>query len=102
MVLQEQGVHADAADLFRSVPTAAPDATDAHFHLAGAQMAMGELESALQSYQQVLRRQPNNLDAATNRGYILKKLGRYEEAERALRSALDLNPPKAIITLVPY
>jgi len=50
VVLQEQGVHADAADLFRSVPTAAPDATDAHFHLVGAQMAMGELESALQSY----------------------------------------------------
>jgi Flp pilus assembly protein TadD len=40
----------------------------------------------------VLRRQPNNLDAAINRGYILKKLGHYEEAERALRSALDLNP----------
>ena len=48
--------------------------------------------AAAMAYRAVLQQQANNVDAHTNLGYALKKLGRYEEAEKILRMALDLDP----------
>lgn len=52
----------------------------------------GRLEEALIANQNILRIDPNDLDACTNLGIIFKDLGRLVEAEETLRQAISLQP----------
>jgi serine/threonine protein kinase/Tfp pilus assembly protein PilF len=50
------------------------------------------LEEALQLYDQALAIEPQNHFTWNNKGVILKKLGRFDEAARACERAIDLRP----------
>ena len=47
-------------------------------------------EEALAAYEQVLRLDPNNALAYNNKGYVLNKLNRKEEAQQAYEKARQL------------
>jgi Flp pilus assembly protein TadD len=61
----------------------------------------GDLESAIKEYRAYLKLRPNALDARSNLGAALARLGRYEEAIGEYRKALaiDANNPGVIMNL---
>jgi tetratricopeptide (TPR) repeat protein len=52
----------------------------------------GRLEEALASYDQAIKRQPDDFQALSNRGNVLKALGRIDEALASYDQALAINP----------
>ncbi|MBU5637933.1 tetratricopeptide repeat protein [Geomonas sp. Red69] len=61
-------------------------------HLGYLLVASGKPEEALTRFDQVLVLVPKSFEAKTGRGMALARLGRLQEAERELRSALLMNP----------
>lgn len=59
-------------------------------HLAYAYLAAGEMEEALQASRRYVSMRPEDAYAYDCLGEVLLTLGRYEESERALRKALEL------------
>ena len=53
---------------------------------------LGDPSSALEAYDQALKRQPGNVAAAVNRGRALMDLGRLDAAADAFSSVLDQKP----------
>ena len=58
----------------------APSLPEAHYQLGNAYDDMGEGELALAGYDQAIALQPGYLQAIYNKGVILAKLGRHQEA----------------------
>lgn len=58
---------------------------------------LGELEPALEWYDKVIAKKPANREAWRGKGFTLEKMGKLEEAEGALRTALALNPESAAV-----
>ncbi|MDG6223977.1 MAG: tetratricopeptide repeat protein [Candidatus Thermoplasmatota archaeon] len=54
-----------------------------------------DFESALICFERAIQVNPGDHQALTNRGIVLKKLGRMEDANRSLRKALTINPEDA-------
>src|SRR5262249_7865565 len=61
------------------------------FRRATAAFRTGNLAEAEQLYKKVLRAQPNHLGALNLLGILLTQVGRDDEAERAIRTALGIN-----------
>ncbi len=61
----------------------------------------GDLPAAIEQYQAYLKLRPNAMDARSNLGAALARLGRYEEAISEYRQALAVNPknPGVIMNL---
>jgi len=55
----------------------------------------GDLDGALQSYDEALRLNPRSFEARTGRGVVHARRGEYDMAEKILRDALVLNPDPA-------
>jgi Flp pilus assembly protein TadD len=62
---------------------------EALFRRASTCLRAGRFAEAQRHYQALLRLQPNHLGALNLFGILLIRTGRYDEAERALRAALD-------------
>ncbi len=56
------------------------------------QMELGDLRKALDLYNRVLKRDPKNVEALTNRGIIFQRMGKLSLAERDLKMALEVAP----------
>jgi len=56
------------------------------------QLAGGDFEAALLSFDEALRLNPRSAAARTGKGMALARQGKLEEAERFLREGLPLNP----------
>src|SRR5262249_12862315 len=65
---------------------------EAHLNLANLYLTQKHYELALQSVQEGIRRDPNSAFGQFLLGAIHERLGRFVEAERALRAALALSP----------
>jgi tetratricopeptide (TPR) repeat protein len=52
----------------------------------------GDLEAALQDLENAVRLQPDYLQARVNQSAVLKQLGRLQEAERAQRQVIEIDP----------
>lgn len=59
----------------------------------------GEYDRAIQIYKQILRREPNLVDAQANLGVVLVQLGRFDEAVTAYEAALKQDPSNAPLRL---
>lgn len=59
----------------------------------------GQLEAAVSSYQDYLKRNPRNFQIRSNLGAALAGLGRYDEAIQEYRAALKLSPANPQISL---
>ncbi len=57
--------------------------------------SLGHLEEALECYNKVLARDPENADAWNNKGGCLRKLGRFKEAIQSYEISIQKNPHNA-------
>jgi Flp pilus assembly protein TadD len=59
----------------------------------------GDVQKAIALYQELLRRQPDSVEARTNLGVALAKAGRYDEATAQYREALKRDPKNPVVRL---
>lgn len=59
----------------------------------------GDVQKAIALYRELLRRQPDSVEARTNLGAALAKTGRYDEAVTQYREALKRDPGNPIVRL---
>src|SRR6185436_2241257 len=52
----------------------------------------GDILGAIEAYQEALQQEPNRIDARSNLGAAFVRLGRYDEAVREYRRALEIDP----------
>ncbi len=62
--------------------------------LGAAHAKTGKFEPAVDAYQQVVRLQPENIQAWRDRGTALLRLGRFAEGLASYERYLDLDPPE--------
>ena len=91
----QQAVLQEAAN--QASETGDPKA-DYYTHLAEAARlrSMGQLEAALEEYNEAIRLQPDDAMSYDNRSTILHNMGRYEEALEDSNRAIKLQPNNAI------
>lgn len=87
------GDFAGAEEAYRAGTQADPKAPESWLGLATAAIAQGDAGKALAAYDQVLARRPRFAPAELGRAWALAKLGRKEEAARALDHAQELGAP---------
>ncbi len=68
-----------------------PDSVDVRLTLAELQLETGQLEAALQGFEQLVGRRPG-LEAWVGLGRTLEALGRASEAEEAFKKAIEASP----------
>jgi len=59
----------------------------------------GDVQKAITLYQELLRRQPDSVEARTNLGVALAKTGRYDDAIAQYEEALKRDPSNPIVRL---
>ena len=85
-------VYRDEVTLFRHIISLNPQARTAHLNLAYALLhSEGASEEALAAAREAVRKRPLDYSSHNVLGAALSGLGRYEEAEKHLRRAVDLN-----------
>jgi tetratricopeptide (TPR) repeat protein len=72
---------------------------EAHLNLANALLQTKNYEGALQSAEEGLRRNPNSAFGKFLLGSIYERMGKFQEAERALRGALEIDPNMSRVRL---
>lgn len=82
-----------AEEAYRAGTQVDPKAPECWLGLATAAIAQGDAEKALAAYDQVLARRPRFASAELGRAWALAKLGRKDEAARALDHAQELGAP---------
>lgn len=82
----------DELTIRQALARAAPQAEEAHLHLAEILRARGDLPHAAAAYQDAIRLQPRYLEAHLNLGVTLASLGRVDEAMASYRRVLELDP----------
>ena len=70
---------------------------DELFEAANGELAIGELEKAVELYRQSIALDTNFVDGWHALGMALMKLGRFEEAIQAAKKATELNPNDQIL-----
>jgi protein O-mannosyl-transferase len=90
-VYVKRGDFEHAAEEYRKSIAIEPDFS-AWNNLGNAQLRMGRLQEAEQSYRESIRLNPNRADAFLNMGIALSGLGRKDEAIAAVRQAQILSP----------
>lgn len=91
-VLAGQRQWAAAADAFRAVLKDDPDIGDVWLQLARAEEAQGRLPAALEAYQELIRRQPDDPAGLTGAAAILVQMGRFDEARAHAELATTTAP----------
>ena len=76
-------------------PASLRENSRAFYNKGIAHQALGELDLALLSYDEAIRRHPKHAKAFGNRGMVLDRLGRKQEAAESLERAITLDPTAA-------
>jgi tetratricopeptide (TPR) repeat protein len=84
-----------AEQAYRAGVAADPAGAENWLGLASVAVAQGDAGGALEAYDQVLARRPRFAPAELGRAWALARLGRREEASRALDHAVELGAPSA-------
>jgi tetratricopeptide (TPR) repeat protein len=90
--LEVRGDAAAAASEYRKIIELHPELPDAYANLAVAQKRQGDLDRALASLDEALRRKPEFAAALTTRGGILAEQGKWNAARRDFEAALKVDP----------
>ena len=90
LVRARLGNLAGAAEAYRSGLRADPRAIEDHIGLATLALLRGDASAALAEYDAVVSARPHFADAQLGRAWVLMKLGRLDDAQRALDRARDL------------
>ena len=85
--------NADAAiKEYSKVVALRPNSPDAYLNLGAAYKKKGDLDDALNAYDQALNRRPDYLMALSNRGWVFVAQQKWNEARRDFEAALKINP----------
>ncbi len=87
-----------AAEAYRAGAAVEPRGTDNLLGLATVALAREDYAAALEAYGQILARRPDFGAAELGRAWALARLGRKDEARRALDRAEALGAPRANVT----
>ena len=89
----------EGARVLRQQLEAENDSDEMHrLRVAGLQASMaGDLETALENFDQALMIEPEDADLYNDRGAVLARMERYEEAEGAFRKAEELAPEDPVV-----
>ena len=85
-------VWGDPARLWADATVHAAGMWEPHYALADVLRESQNCESAIPEYQIVVKMRPQHRDGYTNLGICLAQAGRWQEAEAALRRALEIDP----------
>lgn len=86
----QKGDHKGAVVYLEKSVSTDPEYFDAHFHLGGQKMVLGDFEGALSSYEKALEIDPLFSPALVSRAMILLHFRRAQEAEQLARKALQV------------
>ncbi|WP_232790427.1 tetratricopeptide repeat protein [Pelagovum pacificum] len=92
MALREQFAFLESRDVLDELVEYCPDYAEGYNQRAFASFLRRDFDSALPDLERALELNPKHVAALSGKALTLMGLGRDEEAQRALRSALDLNP----------
>jgi tetratricopeptide (TPR) repeat protein len=92
------GDYAGASQAYRAAVAVDPRSAEGWLGLATVAVAQNDGATALAAYDQVLARRPRFAPAELGRAWALARLGRKEEAQRALDHAEDLGAPPGPVT----
>ncbi len=90
-----RGDYAAAREILEKALRNFPERNELFFKLGYVNQLLGENETAIYFYSELLRRDSFNLDALNNLGVALKDDGKYKEAEKFLKIAKEINPKNA-------
>lgn len=89
--LEETGRHEAAAGAWRTAVTRWPTDRVALFGLANAEYRLGNREAAVAGYRALLDIDARHVAARNNLAWVLAEQGRFEEAQKEIARALQLN-----------
>lgn len=92
MSLVEQKRYGEAVTEYQQVVAKQPDYADAHLRLGECHYRLGDKLAALNSFQNAVRYEPNNMAAQKNLGAVQFELKKYDEAIKTLEQAAILDP----------
>jgi predicted TPR repeat methyltransferase len=92
LTFKRNEVWGDPARLWAEATVHAAGMWEPHYALADVLRESRDCESAIPEYQTVVKMRPHHRDAHTNLGICLAQTGRWQEAEAALRRALEIDP----------
>ena len=100
MIAQQRGRFDEAAEHFRGAIAVASDPAPAYHGLGGALAAAGRLEEAASAFEQAVARKPSAAagpvpditESLLILGNLYTRLGRADQADKAFRRSLALNP----------
>ncbi|MCZ6652834.1 MAG: tetratricopeptide repeat protein, partial [Planctomycetota bacterium] len=81
-----------AESWYRKAIAINPDFTMAYFNLADCLDKQGRLDAAVEAMRGTIRCEPNHVPCRAVLGELLMRAGRFEEAEKHLRLAIQLDP----------
>lgn len=92
MALSRMGDHALSREVFTQLITYCPDYAEGYNQRAFAAFLTRDFEAALPDLDRAIALQPAHLGALTGKAMTLIGMGREEEAQEVLRTALAINP----------
>jgi protein O-mannosyl-transferase len=92
---RQSHVYADVESLYRATIAGNPESWMAHNNLAGALIARGAVDEAVEHVEKALALKPDYAEARNNLGLALASRGRLDEALAQYRKALELEPAYA-------
>ena len=94
-IAAELGDHAEAAEFLTPLVAHRPDHVDAHYNLGNAQLALGHVDLAIESYRRAIELEPSLAEPHNNLGIALAALGRLSEAVEAYQRAIQVQSTHA-------
>jgi Flp pilus assembly protein TadD len=81
--------------LLQRAATLDPEQSECRVLLASLYMQDGRLTQALECYEQITQIKPDNVNSYNNIGMISFQLQRYDDAEKAFRKVIELDPKQS-------
>ena len=89
-----QGKLQEAKDIFEGLAVLDPNNPYLHSMLGAICQQMQQYDVAILRYSRALELFPQDINALTNRGEIYLNLGKFQDAAKDLKTAIDLDPRK--------
>ncbi len=98
LILFQQARFAEAVIEFNLVLAAEPGNGFALYYRGVCQSRLNKLQEAMDSYGEIPKDDPLHLDGLIGRGVLLRRMSRFDEAEKELRAAAEIAPKDTYLT----